>query len=109
MKAAANLPKYAEPPPKTENCKEGGTRIVPGDAQPPLFSERSNSCGGQAGDLERVYEQLGVVGRGATSTIYLVRRLSDSKLLALKDTFLDLFSPRERAMTVNEIAIMRVG
>ncbi|KAL8429106.1 hypothetical protein Efla_003159 [Eimeria flavescens] len=84
-----------------------GRSFISEDDRKTVLPECSVRYDDQKDWLEHVYEQLGIIGTGATSTIYLVRRLSDSKLLALKEISLGLFPPQERAMTINEVAIMR--
>ncbi|OEH80351.1 NEK kinase [Cyclospora cayetanensis] len=104
---AASLWTYANSKPQSPAAKGGNGYTAGADKPDPLPLDEDKNCNDQADGLTHVYEQLGIIGRGATSIIYLVRRLSDLKLLALKEICLGVFSPRERAMTMNEIAIMR--
>lgn len=108
MEAAASISAYPGLFFNAEKSHRRRASTVAMTAEPRVRSKATCCCGGQSEDFTRVYEELRVIGKGATSTVYLVRRLSDSKLLALKEIPLYLFSPREKTMTVNEIAIMQV-
>ncbi|XP_033636958.1 serine/threonine-protein kinase Nek8-like [Asterias rubens] len=52
------------------------------------------------------YEKIRVVGRGAYGTVYLCRRLSDQKLIIIKQIPVEQMTREERQVAVNEAKVL---
>ncbi|XP_014773599.1 serine/threonine-protein kinase Nek8 isoform X1 [Octopus bimaculoides] len=52
------------------------------------------------------YEKIKVVGRGAYGTVYLCRRLSDKKLLIIKQIPVEQMTKDERQTALNEVKVL---
>ncbi|BES95101.1 NIMA-related kinase [Nesidiocoris tenuis] len=58
--------------------------------------------------LETTYEKIRTVGKGAFGTAVLYRRLSDSKMIVLKEINMGDLSAAERQMALNEVEVLSV-
>ncbi|CAM6055151.1 unnamed protein product, partial [Sphagnum tenellum] len=52
------------------------------------------------------YERIKVIGRGAFGTVYLCRRLSDGRLVIIKQIPVEQLNKLDRQATVNEVRIL---
>ncbi|XP_014245638.2 serine/threonine-protein kinase Nek8-like isoform X2 [Cimex lectularius] len=71
-------------------------------------SKSSNSSSSKIISLENSYEKIRTVGKGAFGTAILYRRISDSKLVILKEIDMTELNAAERQMALNEVEVLSV-
>ncbi|CEL94548.1 unnamed protein product [Vitrella brassicaformis CCMP3155] len=55
-----------------------------------------------------VYERLETIGRGASGSVHLVRRVRDNEILALKEIKTEYMSDAERKLAENEVVLLKL-